>query len=292
MYAGNKPNDYFDKSGLQKKKLSESDKNSLLFMMEVLMLQVYDDDPIFKGTLIFSAHKDAEKAKEELLDHLSIGNSPNEAEAKVCEEKLFELEEKYIATNVTSIGLSSQVIMTEVNRIGADLVSTGEIPQATPRNQISLTSQKESIIQTSTKRFYTQPKVKTGYSDEPFVGVDIAGQKLYGPFFRTGDQSELMISSNEWWGRGVGNTGAAKTPSVLAYTRNAGPLEAGKSTKFYTPVKPNTGTGKTVAHWPAEKVWGSPIPNEPFPGVRTFSFEGEDWAAIPVTLISVVNYCK
>ena len=40
LYAGNKPNDYFDKSGLQKKKLSESDKNSLLFMMEVLMLQV------------------------------------------------------------------------------------------------------------------------------------------------------------------------------------------------------------------------------------------------------------
>jgi hypothetical protein len=98
-----------------------------------------------------------------------------------------------------------------------------------------------------------------------------------------------MNESGVWWGEGVGNTGGEKKPAALAYTDRAGPVYVGTSTQFYTPVKPLSGTGRVMAHWPAFTSLGDGLPIDPFPGVIPFSLNGVDKAAIPVFLARPVH---
>jgi RHS repeat-associated protein len=140
------------------------------------------------------------------------------------------------------------------------------------------------------RKQYKPPEVHSVQApSDPFKGIEIAGQKLYGPFYRTGDVSKLMNESGVWWGEGVGNTGGEKKPAALAYTDRAGPVYVGTSTQFYTPVKPLSGTGRVMAHWPAFTSLGDGLPIDPFPGVIPFSLNGVDKAAIPVFLARPVH---
>jgi hypothetical protein len=135
------------------------------------------------------------------------------------------------------------------------------------------------------KPAWRTPSLKsTQVPDDPLTGIKIGDTTLYGPFYRTGNVRQLMEESGEWWGRGVGNTGSGYgRPEALAYTSKAGPIYGSTpTTQFFTTTKPLS-HGPTTVGWPTHTSLG-PGFLDPFPGVRGFTLNGDDWAAVKVVL--------
>jgi len=121
----------------------------------------------------------------------------------------------------------------------------------------------------------------SGSGDEG--GAD--GEGMYGPFYRAGyakarNLAQDVNDSGELWGQAPQNNLGTGAPRVKAY-RGSLPANASEgSFEFYTPVAPRPdGYGAP----PGEAVW-----YEGDPGVRSFTLDGTDWAAIPATITEVV----
>lgn len=97
---------------------------------------------------------------------------------------------------------------------------------------------------------------------DPYKGIDVGGGvKLYGPFYRIGDDLEKIRFSGELGGRGqrIGGDTSPPVVSANAYTGEAGPVvvsrEAGEPVlQFYTTAKPSGG-GLQPA-WPLRRNAG------------------------------------
>jgi RHS repeat-associated protein len=127
------------------------------------------------------------------------------------------------------------------------------------------------------------PEPSSAGSDE--AGTDNTGG-MYGPFYRlsspkTRNLSDLVNESGEFWGTNPTNN-LGGPPRVKAYrgALSSRPRAGEGSFEFYTPVEPRpAGNGAP----PDEAAWF-----EGDPGVRSFTIDGTDWAAIPVTVTEVV----
>src|SRR5262249_49863986 len=131
---------------------------------------------------------------------------------------------------------------------------------------------------TTVKRPWATPAVKTvPLPTNPLEGIKVGEVTLYGPFYRTRNVRQLMTESGEWWGRDAGNTGGGiLTPEALAYTTKSGQIYDDVSTQFFTTTRPVPHDPTTVG-WPTHRTFGWAFPPEPYPGVRAFTLNGEDW---------------
>jgi RHS repeat-associated protein len=126
----------------------------------------------------------------------------------------------------------------------------------------------------------------TGNSNATEGDAGTATEGMHGPFYRRGypaarDLPQKVEESGELWGQSPRNNLGSGVPRVKAY-RGSLPTNAPKgSFEFYTPVAPRSaGDGAP----PDEAVWF-----EGDPGVRSFSIDGTDWAAIPATITRILG---
>jgi hypothetical protein len=107
---------------------------------------------------------------------------------------------------------------------------------------------KAELVPIETKKSYRPPGIKDVpvNPNDPFTGLDVGnGEKLYGPFYRTGTNEELqeMATSKQLWGRGQNQVGAggnmSSSPVVSANAYTMERLAPGKEAlEFYTTAKP------------------------------------------------------
>ena len=125
----------------------------------------------------------------------------------------------------------------------------------------------------------------TDLADTTAEDAGAAIEGLEGPFYRRGypaaqNLPQQVEESGELWGQSPRNN-LGDVPRVKAY-RGSLPANSPKgSFEFYTPAAPRAaGYGAP----PDEAVWF-----EGDPGVRSFSIDGIDWAAIPATITTVLG---